>query len=60
MRRAKPQIADIDPQLWEHDFRTWIQSDFVPVDEYLSALERRCYVLRTGTGDICLLRTWKP
>ena len=44
MRTAKlVPPADLDPRFWESDFRCWVQSEIVPIGEYLSALERRAY-----------------
>jgi hypothetical protein len=44
--KYKPTVATtLDPQIWMREFRTWVQSEIVPIGEYLSALEHRCYIL---------------
>ena len=46
MRKSRPH-DEVDPRFWIQDFQTWVQSEIVPIGEYLTVLEQRCFVHRT-------------
>lgn len=55
MRRAKAQPPqEIDPRLWEWDFRSWVQSEVVPIGEYLSALERKAFYAKISDDSLAM------
>jgi hypothetical protein len=56
MRRAKYETIDIDRQLWEPDYRTWLKSPTVPIGELLAALDRRTFVVRHNKFELSNVR----